>query len=87
VYPVFDLTTSEESMRNVLGAAAREFGFTGTLQFASMVDDLFAKAMSTTFNGCSGRAKTILGWEPKKYGLISGMDIFARAWVASKLEV
>jgi nucleoside-diphosphate-sugar epimerase len=84
VYPVFDLTTSEEAMRDILGAAVREFGFNGIVQLAGTEDNLFAKALSTTLNGSSGRAKTILGREPKRHGFVKEMDIHARACIASK---
>ena len=86
VYPVFDLVTSDEAMREILSAAAKEFGFNGTVQLAGTEGNLFANALSTTFNGSSGRAKTILGWEPKRHGFVKEMDIHARAWIASKQE-
>ena len=83
VYPVFDLATSQESMKDILEAAATEFGFKGTVKLAGVGDDLFANAMCTSANICSGRAKTILGWEPKRLGFVGNMDISARAWVAN----
>jgi nucleoside-diphosphate-sugar epimerase len=82
IYPVFDLQTSQESMKDILDAAAREFGFKGTVKLAGVGDDLFADAMSTSGNICSGRAKTILGWEPKRLGFVGQMDVSARAWIA-----
>lgn len=83
VYPVFDLSTSQESMNDILQAAAREFGFKGTVQLVGAGGDLFAEAMSTTGNICSGRAKTILGWKPKRLGFVPIMDVSARAWAAT----
>ena len=82
LYPVFDLVTSQESMRDILEAAARELGFNGTVELAGVGDDVFMEAMSTSFNGNSGRSKQILGWEPKKIGFVQGMDIYAKAWAA-----
>jgi len=84
VYPVFDLVTSQESMRDVLEASAREFGFKGKVELAGTEEDLFMKALSTSFSGSSGRARELLGWEPKRLGMAQGMDIFAKAWVASR---
>jgi nucleoside-diphosphate-sugar epimerase len=82
VYPVFDLQTSQESMRDILAAAARELGFRGKVELAGSGNDLFARAMSTTGNCSSGRAKTVLGWEPKREGLVERMDVFVKAWEA-----
>ena len=83
VYPVFDLQTSQESMKDIMEAAAREFNFKGTVQLAGAGEDLFAQAMSTSQNICSGRAKTILGWEPKRFGFVGQIDISGRAWIAN----
>lgn len=84
VYPVFDLVSSQESMREVLEAAGREFGFEGKVELVGAGEDLFAQAMCTSFNGCNGRAKSILGWEPRKVGFVRGMDIFAKAFLAGR---
>jgi len=85
VYPVFDLQTSQESMRDILVAAAREFGYKGKVELVGAGEDLFMRAISVSANGCSGRAKTVLGWEPRRGGFVSGMDVFAKAWVASRV--
>ncbi|KAN0117768.1 NAD(P)-binding protein [Hyaloscypha variabilis] len=84
VYPVFDLQTSQESMRDILGAAAREMGFVGKVELAGAGEDLFAKAMCTTGNCSSGRAKTILGWTPRREGFVEGMGVFVKSWEASR---
>ncbi|KAG9229200.1 hypothetical protein BJ875DRAFT_475563 [Amylocarpus encephaloides] len=87
VYPIFDLVTSSESMRDIMEFAAKELGFSGKIEWMGAGDDLFAKAMSTSMNGSSGRAQTILGWEPKRIGLVQSMDVYASAYKASKSQV
>jgi nucleoside-diphosphate-sugar epimerase len=85
VYPIFDLVTSQESMRDIFDFAAKEMGFKGKVELAGAGEDLFAKAMSTSLNGSSGRAKTILGWEPKRTsGFVQSMDVFVKAWLAAQ---
>lgn len=83
-YPVFDLQTSQESMRDILTSSAREFGWKGKVELVGAGEDLFMRAMSVSSNGCSGRAKTVLGWVPRRGGFVSGMDVFAKAWVANR---
>jgi nucleoside-diphosphate-sugar epimerase len=83
VYPVFDLMTSQESMRDIMVAAAREFGFKGEVVLSGTGGDLFADAMSVTGNLDSGRAKQLLGWLPKRVGFVGDMDRIAGAWVAA----
>lgn len=85
VYPIFDLVTSQESMRDILTSVGKELGFKGTVDLTGYGSDLFAKALSTSANGSGGRAKTLLGWEPTRIGFVQSMDIYAKAWLASKL--
>jgi nucleoside-diphosphate-sugar epimerase len=84
VYPVFDLVTSQESMRLVLETAAKALGFHGRVNMAGVEGDLFAEAMSTSLNGSSSRAIQLLGWQPKRFGYVQRMDLYARTWAASR---
>ncbi len=84
VYPVFDLVTSQESMKVVLEAAAKALGFHGQVDMAGVEGDLFAEAINTSFNGSSSRAIKLLGWQPKRFGYAQRMDLFARSWAASR---
>lgn len=84
VYPVFDLQTSQESMRDILSAAAKELGFEGNVELVGAGDDVFAKAMCTNGKCNSGRAKSLLGWVPKREGFVEGMGVFVKAWESSR---
>jgi len=84
VYPVFDLITSQESMRVVLETAAKALGFHGRVNMAGVEDDVFAEAMSTSLNGSSSRAIQLLGWQPKRFGFVQRIDLYARAWATSR---
>ncbi|KAH6678578.1 NAD dependent epimerase/dehydratase family protein [Halenospora varia] len=85
VYPVFDLVTSQEGMRDIMEFAARELGFAGSVELVGAGDDLFAKAMNTSMNNNAARAKQILGWQPKRIGFVQGMDVYAKAFAAARL--
>ncbi|KAE9377289.1 NAD(P)-binding protein [Stipitochalara longipes BDJ] len=84
VYPVFDLQTSQESMRDILAVAAKEMGCKGKVALVGAGEDLFAKAMCTTGNCSSGRAKSILGWVPRREGFVEGMEVFVRSWESAR---
>lgn len=85
VYPVFDLITSVESMRIIFGAAAQILGFKGKVELVGAgEDEPFPEAMQRSFNGSSGRAKQILGWEPKRIGFAANMQVCAPAFVAAQ---
>jgi nucleoside-diphosphate-sugar epimerase len=85
VYPVFDLITSQESMRDILTAAGKALGYRGKIELKGAGDDLFLEAMSVTTNGNSGRAIELLGWQPKRYGYVQHMDRIAAAWAVSQV--
>ncbi|KAF5010293.1 hypothetical protein FDECE_3543 [Fusarium decemcellulare] len=82
-YPVFDLVTSQEHMRDIFDALAWNLGFRGEFELVGSGDNLFAEAMSTTMRGSSDRAKQLLGWEPKRLnGFVQDMDVYAAAFAS-----
>jgi len=62
-------------------------GYKGRWSWFGAGEDLFAKAMCTTGNCSSGRAKSILGWEPKRDGFMEGMSVFVKSWELPEGEV
>jgi nucleoside-diphosphate-sugar epimerase len=92
VYPVFDLVTSTESMRDVVEAAGRVMGVKGEIKLvgAGKGDDaksIFERAMGTSYYGDVGRVRSLLGWEPRRLGgFVGGMKEFVGAWEAARIE-
>lgn len=87
VYPVFDLVTSQESMRDIFTALASTWGFKGTVELKGHGGDLFNKAMGTNFRGSSARAKQLLDWQPTRLnGFVQDMDIYTSAFIAEHIE-
>ncbi|KAJ5688585.1 hypothetical protein N7462_002977 [Penicillium macrosclerotiorum] len=87
VYPVFDLVTTQESMREIFNALAVSWRFRGMVKLKGHGGDLFAKAMGVTFRGSSARAKQLLEWRPTRLnGFVQDMDIYAAAFVATHHE-
>ncbi|EAW25584.1 NAD-dependent epimerase/dehydratase family protein [Aspergillus fischeri NRRL 181] len=83
VYPVFDLVTSQEGMREIFESMAVSLGFKGTVTLKGAGGDKFAKAMSTTFRGSSARAEQLLGWRPRRLGgFVKHMNVYAAAFAA-----
>src|SRR6202012_1858120 len=69
VHPVFDLVGQVESMQEVFNAFARAIGYKGRVQLVGAGANAFAEAMSTSGNNSSGRAKSLLEWQPRRAGL------------------
>lgn len=87
VHPVFDLVTSQESMREIFDALAVCWGFKGSVVLKGSGGDVFAKAMSASLRGSSARAQQLLAWRPTRLnGFVQDMDIFAAAFLAEHLE-
>jgi nucleoside-diphosphate-sugar epimerase len=83
VYPVFDLVGQSESMQEVFDALARNVGYQGAVELTGSGGDAFAGAMSTSGNNGAERAKTLLGWLPRRAGFVDGMAVYAAAFMAS----
>ena len=87
VYPVFDLVTTQESMREIFQALAMCWGFKGTVVFKGHGGNVFAKAMSASLRGSSARAQQVLAWQPTRLGgFVQDMDIYASAFVAQHIR-
>ena len=90
-YPALDLVGSKERLGDILDEFAKVVGASEgrTLEVrlsaksAGESGNAFLEAMGSTVNMTSARAKQLLGWEPRREGLLSGMDLYAKAWEAS----
>jgi len=83
VSPVFDFIGCYENMGVIMDQAAQILGFKGTLELAGPGDDMMAQAMCTGVKGDSCRAKSLLGWMPRKKSFVQELDIHVKAFLAS----
>lgn len=83
VHPVFDLVTSQERMADIFDGLAHAWGFKPGVKLVGPGGNGFAEAMSTSLKGSSGRARHLLGWEPRKLdGMVGGIDLHAAAFAS-----
>ena len=83
VYPIFDLMSQVESIQAIMQAAARVFGFKGTVELVGPAEgDVVSEAIGASVVADSGKARTLLGWSPKRKGFLLGIDVYAQAWLA-----
>lgn len=83
VYPVFDIMNQIESIAAIMQAAARVFGYKGTVELVGPAEgDVVSEAIGASVVADSGKAKTILGWAPKRQGFLLGIEVYAHAWLA-----
>ncbi|EXJ75999.1 uncharacterized protein A1O5_00507 [Cladophialophora psammophila CBS 110553] len=90
VYPVFDLVSTTENIRDILSAFARALSSTKgqsgklELELVGPGDHPVLQAPGATVQYDSARARELLGWEPNRNGLVKEMGIFAKAWEANQ---
>ncbi|QRV92434.1 NAD(P)-binding protein [Ceratobasidium sp. AG-Ba] len=83
VYPIFDLVTSHEPLRFIAEGAATALGLNAKVEFVGPGDNVFFQALTSSSNCDSSRARQLLGWVPKRVGMLPKIDVYARAWLAN----
>lgn len=87
VWPVFDFTSHIEPLGSIMVSAGKAMGVDeDAITFTSFEDNPLGGSMSTSTMTNSGRAKTLLGWDPKRNGMLSNMQTYIRAWTAHRPE-
>ncbi|KAI1746988.1 hypothetical protein F4782DRAFT_552610 [Xylaria castorea] len=79
-WPVFDVVTENVAIDNVLTGAASVFGVKGPIQYQGTHGDAFLEAVALVASSDSSRARSILGWEPKRRDFIQNLDVIVSAW-------
>lgn len=83
VYPIFDITSQVESIPAIMQAAARVLGYKGAIELVGPdAGDVVSEAIGASVVADSGKAKTLLGWAPKRQGFLLGIEVYAKAWLA-----
>jgi nucleoside-diphosphate-sugar epimerase len=86
VYPIFDLTTSQENFKGIVDAAAQAIGFQGKVEYTGPGDNVYFQALTSSNNSDGARARQLLGWVPKRIGMLPRVEMFARAWMAANVD-
>ncbi|KAI9807219.1 MAG: hypothetical protein M1825_005937 [Sarcosagium campestre] len=85
-FPIFNFVSSYENLGVVLKTAATYLGFKGLVKYTSPEGNYYAEAFSTTVNGDSNRARSLLGWSSRTGTLTGGMDVYAATYIAASDE-
>jgi nucleoside-diphosphate-sugar epimerase len=85
VYPIFDISSNNESLKSVLQQFADVLGDhkgKTRVHLTGEATDMYLAAVSSTIKASSARARQYLGWTPKRVGMGVGLEVYARAWQA-----
>jgi len=81
----FDAANSQsESVDDILATLARVSGCKGYSFKAP--SNTFELAMTTTCFSRPTLGRALMGWAPKKFGLVDGMQVYYNTWLASQKQ-
>ena len=83
-WPVFDLTTETVAADAMMTAVAASLGFGGSIEYQGTGGDAFLEALALVANTDASRARSVLGWTPKRRDFLQNIDVIASAWVSSQ---
>jgi nucleoside-diphosphate-sugar epimerase len=83
-WPVFDLITETVSVVEVLGNVKTALGVDAPLEYTGTHGNPFLEALSLVSKSDASRAKTVLGWNPKRIEFLLNLPIYLKAWQASQ---
>ncbi|KAK2771669.1 hypothetical protein FQN53_004932 [Emmonsiellopsis sp. PD_33] len=85
-WPVFDLVSETVELPHILEASTAAMGVNAPIEYLGHMGNPFLEAMSAVTNIDSSRAKTVLGWTPKRTGFVLRIPLYMKAWEAGKAE-
>jgi nucleoside-diphosphate-sugar epimerase len=78
---IFNLSSYTESVRDVAQSVADHLGSKVEISFVKPTDP-FGEALGLHQRVSSHKAKTLLGWVPKKPTVVDGVETYYHAWKA-----
>ena len=83
-WPVFDIGTEMIGTQEIMEAAKEVLGVTAKLEYAGTHGNPFLEALSLVSKSDASRARTVLGWEPRRKEFILNLPLYIQAWEASQ---
>ncbi|KAH8890061.1 NAD dependent epimerase/dehydratase family protein [Thozetella sp. PMI_491] len=79
-WPVFDAVTETVPVSDVVEATAKVMGVIAPLAYAGTQGNAYFEAMGLVSNSDGARARTVLGWEPKRRDFVQNIPVLVAAW-------
>ncbi|KAJ5730259.1 uncharacterized protein N7483_004767 [Penicillium malachiteum] len=83
-WPIFDLLTETLPLPAFLDATKVAMGVDAQIEYIGPGGNPFYEALSLASNSDASRAKSVLGWNPKRTDLLLNLPIYVNAWQASQ---
>ncbi|KAJ6006480.1 NAD dependent epimerase/dehydratase family protein [Penicillium sp. IBT 35674x] len=83
-WPVFDLVTETLSVMEIMENVKTVLGVKAPIEYTGTHGNPFLEALSLVSKSNASRAKTVLGWNPKRTEFLLNLPIYLKAWQASQ---
>ena len=83
-WPVFDVVAETVGLADIVHGTLETLSLKASLNFAGTGGDVFLEGMGLRANGDAARARTALGWEPKRRDFLLNVGIYYSAWEAAQ---
>ncbi|KAJ5621261.1 hypothetical protein N7528_006044 [Penicillium herquei] len=83
-WPVFDLLSETLPLTAFLDATKVAMGLDAPIEYTGPDGNPFYEALSLVSNSDASRAKSVLGWSPKRTDILLNLPVYVEAWKASQ---
>ncbi|KAL3461865.1 hypothetical protein BJX64DRAFT_150098 [Aspergillus heterothallicus] len=83
-WPVFDLVTETIGVQDMAEAVKDVLGITAPIEYTGTHGNPFFEALSLVSKADASRARTVLGWKPRRTEFLLNIAVYVRAWEAAQ---
>lgn len=83
-WPVFDLLGETLPLSSIMEAAKEAVGVKAEIEYVGAQGQPFLELLSKKMKSEASRAKTVLGWYPRKIEFLLNIEIYLKAWEAAQ---
>ncbi|KAL2838072.1 hypothetical protein BJX68DRAFT_249338 [Aspergillus pseudodeflectus] len=83
-WPVFNLITETIGVQEITEAVKGALGVTAPVEYTGTHGNVFLEALSLVSKTEASRARTVLGWEPRRTEFLLNIPVYLRAWEAAQ---
>ena len=83
-WPVFDVVAETVSLADIVHGTLEALGLKASVDFAGTGGDVFLEGLGLRTNGDAARARTVLGWQPKRRDFLLNLGMYYLAWEAAQ---
>lgn len=83
-WPVFDVSAETVSLADILHGTLETLGLNASVNFAGTGGNVLLEGLALRAKGDAARARTVLGWQPKRRDFLLNVGMYYLAWEAAQ---